>query len=629
MRTAARPAVCRWGLPALAFCISLLTALALNQPALASPALALNPTSGAPGIKVTATGTVFDSYKGDVLHIFFDSIETDGSPVTVPPTGIFSTVFTTPVTAIPGPHRVRVTSGNITSPVLAEAAFTIDTPAITLDFPNGHVGTGVIISGSGFPASGVVSLTYDSTGLSTEPVAGDGCFVHGMAVPESIGGPHRITATDQTGHYAETFFEVVASIKLNMASGAPGETLNIRGSGFGHRSSVSVLFGSFAAASVLASDFGSFNTDLNIPDIEPGPYTITVQDNTGNQDNASFLVGATVKVSLGTGAVGTPLTVHGGGFRPGGTVTVKFDDMAAGDALADLNGAFDISFKVPVAPAGDHDILVTDGDTTRKLTFSIESDAPPPPVPVSPGVMSPTSFPWNITLPFSWQAAEDPSQPVVYTFEIAVDESFRSPLIKKTGLAGTQYVLTENEALKAGFVPVTYFWRVMATDAAGNEGQWSPAQPFSATAPPAPTPLEPAPGARLESPFHFTWQPVSNSVPPVVYSLQAATDEEFRSLVLNETGLSDTEYVLPENSQLLRGGTSYFWRVRATDGAGNSGDWSKPISFTAGSSFHFPSWAIFSLIGVAAAAGIFLAYYLGKNRAANPPEELSGPGDVI
>lgn len=243
--------------------------------------------------------------------------------------------------------------------------------------------------------------------------------------------------------------------------------------------------------------------------------------------------------------------------------------------------------------------------------------------------MSPSSFPWNITQPFSWLEADDPSQPVVYTFEIAADESFKTVLLRKTGLAKTQYVLTDNETLKAGFAPVTYFWRVMATDAAGNEGQWSVAQPFSVSAPPAPTLLEPAPGTKPESPFRFTWQPVSNSVPPVLYTLQVAADEDFRSLALEKTGLAATEYILPEESQLLRAGTLYYWRVRATDGAGNSGDWSKAASFTAGSAFRLPAWAVYSLIGIAAAAAIFLAYYLGKNRSMHPPEQLSGPGDVI
>ncbi len=193
--------------------------------------------------------------------------------------------------------------------------------------------------------------------------------------------------------------------------------------------------------------------------------------------------------------------------------------------------------------------------------------------------MSPSSFPWNITQPFSWLDAEDPSQPVVYTFEIAAERKFRGLLLRKTGLFKTQYILTDNETLKAGFAPVTYFWRVMATDAAGNEGQWSEVQPFSVSAPPAPTLLEPAPGTKPESPFRFTWQPVSNSVTAGALYLQVAAEEDFRSPALEKTGLAATEYILPEESPLLRGGTLYYWRVRATDGAGNSSDWSKAASF--------------------------------------------------
>lgn len=629
MRTAARTAGCRRYLPILAICLSLLAVFALSAPALAAPAITLSPNSGAPGIKATVTGTVFDSYKGDIIHIFFDSIETDGSPVTVPETGNFSVVFTVPVSATPGPHRVRVTSGNLTSSVLAEASFTVETPAVALDFPNGHVGTGVIISGSGFPAGGVVSLTYDVIGLGTETISGDGRFTHGLAVPESVGGSHRVIAADGAGHYAETFFAVVASIKINMVTGAPGETLNIRGTGFGYRSNINVLFGTFYLATFAASDFGSFNQDLTLPDIEPGPRTITVSDDAGNQDSVSFLLGANVKVSPTSAAVGALLTVRGKGFRPGGTVTADFDSQRAGSASADFNGAFTISFNVPVAAAGNHVILVSDGDTTRQVAFAIESDAPPAPVPVSPGAMSPFSFPWNITQPFSWFEVEEPSQPVVYTFEIAADENFKAPLLLKKGLPEPQYILAENETLKAGFVPVTYFWRVMATDAAGNKGQWSEPQPFSISGPPPPIPLEPAAGSRPENPVIFTWRPVDSSSPPIIYTLQVAANEDFKSPVLEKIGLSAAEYSVPEESPLLRGGTVYFWRVRAIDFANNASDWSPVVSFTAGSSFRFPAWAIYTLIGAVAAVGIFLAYYLGKNRAMRPPEQLSGPGDVI
>lgn len=624
MRTAARPAGYRQGLMVLAACFSLLAVLLLSAPALAAPALALSPDSGAPGIKVTVTGTVFDSYKGDTIHVFFDSVETDGSPLTVAETGAFTTIMTVPIGAAPGLHLVRVTSGNITS-ILAEASFTVEAPTVALDAASGRVGTDVVITGSGFPAGGVVALAYDATSLGNETVSGDGHIIHSLAVPESIGGTHRVTAADAAGHYAEASFNVVASVKLNMVSGAPGELLDIRGSGFGYRGNVSVLFGAFYLAAAPASDFGSFEIELSIPDIEPGPYRITVRDAAGNQDTAAFLLGASARLSPGSGAVGAPLTVHGSGFRPGGAVTADFDGQRAGSTMADFNGAFTITFSVPAAPAGGHTILVTDGDNTRQLAFTIESE--PPSIPLSrlpaDGAMV------SSRLAIDWSDAEDPSQPVSYTLEIASEPGFAAPLLRKTGLFESQYNLSANETLKAGSQPVIFFWRTRATDAAGNVGGWSEVWSFSASAPPAPTLLAPAPGTKPESPARFAWQAVSSLSPPVLYTLQVAAKDDFKSPAVEKTGLAATEYTLPEDNPLARGGTLYYWRVRATDAAGNASDWSKPASFTPGSSFRFPAWAIYSLIGVAAAAAIFLAYYLGKSHAARPPEQISGPGDVI
>ena len=56
-------------------------------PVIAAPVLSIVPSSGTVGTPVTVTGTVFDSYDGDTIHILFD--DTEISTVVIPSNGSF------------------------------------------------------------------------------------------------------------------------------------------------------------------------------------------------------------------------------------------------------------------------------------------------------------------------------------------------------------------------------------------------------------------------------------------------------------------------------------------------------------------------------------------------------------
>ena len=132
--------------------VSLLAALLISAPALAAPVVTLSPTSGVPGTEVTITGTVFDSYKGDTIHVYFDSFEINGSPLEVPQTGEFSVPFTIPADTTSGRHWIRVSSNDGPTSYLAESFFIVDAPGIFLNIIDGPVGTEVTITGIGFYA---------------------------------------------------------------------------------------------------------------------------------------------------------------------------------------------------------------------------------------------------------------------------------------------------------------------------------------------------------------------------------------------------------------------------------------------------------------------------------------------
>lgn len=604
----------------LVIVLPLLAALLLSTPALAAPAVTLSPASGAAGTEVTITGTVFDSYKGDSLHIIFDTTEISGSPLTVPQTGEFTLLFTIPATASPGRHWIRVksNSGDISS--LAENFFTIEETGITLDIVEGTIGTRVTVSGTGFYAGRTVNLYYyNITGdiVGAEIASPIGRFNHSFTIPASTGGIHRINASNAEGNSAEAEFKVIPDITLNLSSAGPRELLNVSGTGFGYRSNVDIVFGTSTVATVRTDDYGNFDTVFNVPDVRPNPYDVKAQDQQGNVDKIKFTVTAGVSLSQTNGAVGSKVTLKGSGFKIGGTVTVDYDNLRVATATADNNGSFTAAFNIPPSRSGSHVITASDGSTTKQLTFTVESEAPQPPVMLLPSNGSET----RAEAYLDWQDVTDPSQPVAYRLQIASDQNFSSLILEKEELAASEYTLTATEKLTADAKRAPYFWRVKAVDAAGNESEWSLPWSFYINAPPAPVLLLPAPDSSPATPLLFNWQAVTSLSPPVTYDLQLATDLNFKSIVFEKKALTASDYLMTEEDELeLERELTYYWRAKAVDSANNESEWSAPGSFLISTSFSFPAWALYTLVGIAVIVVGFLAFRVGRRTAYRPPD---------
>jgi len=101
-----------------------------------------------------------------------------------------------------------------------------------------------------------------------------------------------------------------------------------------------------------------------------------------------------------------------------------------------------------------------------------------------------------------------------------------------------------------------------------------------------PGPLAPGQGSQVfmrDQPITVLFRNVtSNGVRPFTYTVEIASDAAFSSLVFKRTGIAPapgetTSFLLPDP---LATGRSYWWRVRAEDGANNS-DYSTPQKFDA------------------------------------------------
>jgi hypothetical protein len=99
--------------------------------------------------------------------------------------------------------------------------------------------------------------------------------------------------------------------------------------------------------------------------------------------------------------------------------------------------------------------------------------------------------------------------------------------------------------------------------------------------------LSPQNNVEIEALSSFDWVDVADDSLPLTYALQVASGENFASsaILLEKTGLTESGYTLLPGERLSSQDSSYYWRVRATDGAANVGEWSTAGSF----SFFLPS----------------------------------------
>lgn len=450
--------------------ILLLLIVVPATPVMAAPTIVLSPTSGGVGTKVTVTGTNFTSYAGDNLSIFFNETEISSSPVTVPGTGDFKVTFNIPASS-QGTALVTV-KGTLGS-ILAKASFNIQPTEITLKPVKGTVGTVVAVQAKGFTAGKAITLYLDTEKLTTETASDTGECNFNLTIPESTAGKHKLIAEGSEGNLAETEFDIIPSITVKPTSAAAGDTISIKGTGFGYKTEVSIDFETAEIGRAVTNKNGSFDSTFKIPALKSHTYEINAEDEDGNTAQTEFTITAGASISPNTGAVGMELTVKGIGFT-GGNITIKYDALQVATATTDNAGAFTAKFNIPVSTKGNHMVTASDGVNTKQIAFAVESEPPQVPEPLLPKsgdkVKSPVSF--------DWKDVTDPSLPVTYQIQVALDNNFSSTILEKKDITESDYILSKEERLQPNKEKLPYYWRVRAVDGASNESEWSAPKPF-------------------------------------------------------------------------------------------------------------------------------------------------------
>jgi hypothetical protein len=189
-------------------------------------------------------------------------------------------------------------------------------------------------------------------------------------------------------------------------------------------------------------------------------------------------------------------------------------------------------------------------------TWSLVIDSTPPEVPI---LVSPTDgeVTSDNTPIFTWNSSLGAVQ-----FKLEVDDNNNF-----SSLLGQEIVGALSFHWSTTIVDGTYFWRIQALDAAGNQSAWSTVRGFQidTSTPLAPSLINPPASANsVDATPTFEW---SAPVGATQYHIQAYTGANFEILAVDQTVNQPTFTSAPLAQGLYR------WRVEAGDAAGN---WSSP-----------------------------------------------------
>jgi len=449
----------------------------------------LSPESAPPGTEVTVYGYGCDTHRP--VDLYFDGVrvyeggETDNS-------GEFIIPFTVPERPT-GHYWVLAAVGSSVGIVEADRMLAVE-PGLTISPVKGPAGTIATVEGHGFTKNEddieliyYIDDAYETIERNISANA-NGFWERSFQVPASTRGEHKLDAEGAESSFYEvqdTVFRVTAEISIDKTSGIEGDTVTMTGSKFAvYEKGITILFDDQAIVTdITANSYGEWQESFQVPSMPAGDYTITAEGQHTSQEDVgvlSFEIQPEFMLSDHQGHVGMELTVTGRSFPADEDIVILYDDNQVAIVETDGEGTFEASFLVPESKHGEHEVRATLAESTNNTagldinasaTFTMESDPPPIPAPVSPADRSRLGIISSVTPTFEWSEVSDESGVASYSLQVASSADFAtsSIIVSVTGLTGTSYTLQETEALSLG----TYYWTVQAVDSADNESDWS------------------------------------------------------------------------------------------------------------------------------------------------------------
>ncbi|TLX83690.1 MAG: hypothetical protein E6L00_00135, partial [Thaumarchaeota archaeon] len=271
--------------------------------------------------------------------------------------------------------------------------------ALTLAPSRGPVGTSVTVTGITFSPSTTITLSWDSTTLTTITSNSTGGFTTTFQVPTASAGSHKVQATDGT-HIHSALFTVGAgsTISLNTNTVNVGTGVRVTGNNLAPTSQITISYdgttldmgqqntgtGTPIPSTVTTDSNGGFVAIISVLRSVAGTHTISAHDSTNNKVTKSITVTPHVFIYPSSGHAGSQVLIpasQGNGFAANSQITIKFDSttMISSAITTDSEGNFGGSFTIPIgASLGTHQIQISDGNgNTQSISFTVTDPSTP------------------------------------------------------------------------------------------------------------------------------------------------------------------------------------------------------------------------------------------------------------
>lgn len=552
--------------------VLLLSLIALLSPKpVAAANLTLTPGQGFVGsdvsiINITAYGS------GEYQILWGDARQMIAQGTTA---GMTNLVFTVPESAR-GKQKVALRVGSN----VYDGEFKV-LPFIRLSAKEGYVAGSVSVTGNGFNANETnIEVTFGGIALATGVLTDNrGNWQASFKIPPMRGGTVTIDAGSTTTPPAEVddkTFTVLPKMEINPVAGGVGTLVMVNGTGFGRsESGVTITYDGLKVKTGIACDSnGSWQGSFFVPTSAKGRHRINSYGETTVEvlvAGISFAVAPALKLELASGQLGDAIRVgddfwaSGIGFEENeGGIQVTFDGvLIASGITADAKGTWAVQTKVPLTSRGKH-VVDASGNTTKGSDVA------------------------DATLVVSPQMEINPTSGGVGADVVAKGTGFSANQLLTVSYDGVQ-VLSGQTTDARGSFSVTFKvprgkpgdHTVTITDATASVA--SATFKSETSPPPVPKPVAPEAGSKFgmvgNTVVTFKWTAVEDPS-GVSYILEISGSPEFTGAMLRKDAITKTEYTLTKEEALPDG--SYYWRVKAVDGAGNESGWTTGQLFRIG-----------------------------------------------
>ncbi len=286
--------------------------------------------------------------------------------------GNFSCRFTIPAT--PDGSYTFTAADGASNKASTPSAIRIS-PKVTESPTSGPPGTTVTFSGTGFPATALIDVTWSGGTACSHTSLSTGSFTCSFSVPASPAGAYVFTATNTTsGVKATVSYTVSATLALSPDRGPVGTTIDFTGTGFGASVGVVVSWGGgTACGSASTGASGTFTCAYKLPAARAGVHTFTANDTTGKDTaRATFTVVPALSTDPTAGPVGTQITFNGTGFGKSVPVTVAWSSGTVCPSTTTAAGSFSCTVNLPAATFGVHEFTAQDNEShAATANFSV------------------------------------------------------------------------------------------------------------------------------------------------------------------------------------------------------------------------------------------------------------------